>query len=356
MRLSGYPGIRITGYPERCVNNSLFLQAFKGTNRQVPVWFMRQAGRYLPEYQALKKKHSLQKMFDTPELAAQITCLPVDILGVDAAILFADILTLPKLMGFDIRFDDRQGPVIGGTIATALHHREDIRDADDFSGLARTIHLVNEHLASRVPLIGFAGSPFTVLTYLIEGGSTVSFTRTFRFISEHPVHFQAWMELLTLNTIRYLNAQKKAGAAAFQLFDSWAGILRPADFARWVLPFVRQIFEEVDLPSIYFVRNCAHLLALMDQSGADFLSVDHTVVLGHHTIIEKTKKGIQGNLFNGLLYADDATLVKEVRDVLVGGVKHGRYIFNLSHGVFPDVDPDKLKLIVEQVHAFDKKI
>lgn len=334
---------------------ALFLQAFQGTNPRVPVWFMRQAGRYLPEYQALKKKHSLQKMFDTPELAAEITCLPVSILGVDAAILFADILTLPAQMGFDICFDDRHGPVIGGTIATGLHHRADIHDADDFSGVTKTIRLVNERLDAKVPLIGFAGSPFTVLTYLVEGGSSVNFSRTLRFINEHPVHFEAWMELLTQNTIRYLNAQKEAGVAAFQLFDSWAGILRPADFARWVLPFARRIFGEVDLPSIYFLRNCAHLLALMDQSGADFLSVDHTVVLGHHTIIEKTKKGIQGNLFNGLLYADDATLEKETRDVLVGGVKHGRYIFNLSHGVFPDVKVDTLKRIVEQVHAFDKR-
>ena len=338
------------------MNESLFLQAFQGTNPRVPVWFMRQAGRYLPEYQAIKKKHSLQKMFDTPELAAEITCLPVGILGVDAAILFADILTLPTQMGFDIRFDDRHGPVIGGTIASDLRHRDDIHDADDFSGVTKTIRLVNEQLAGgNVPLIGFAGSPFTVLTYLVEGGSAVNFTRMFRFFNEHPAHFEAWMELLTQNTIHYLNAQKEAGVAAFQLFDSWAGILRPADFAHWVLPFVRRIFKEVDLPSIYFARNCAHLLALMDQSEADFLSVDHTVVLGHHTILEKTKKGVQGNLFNGLLYADDATLAKETRDVLIGGVKHGRYIFNLSHGVFPDVDPDKLKFIVEQVHAFQWK-
>ena len=335
---------------------ALFLQAFQGTNKQIPVWFMRQAGRYLPEYQAIKKKHSLQKMFDTPELAAEITCLPVGILGVDAAILFADILTLPTQMGFDIRFDDRHGPVIGGTIAGDLHHRSDIHDADDFSGVTKTIRLVTEQLNARVPLIGFAGSPFTVLTYLIEGGPAVNFTKTFRFINEHPAHFEAWMELLTQNTVRYLNAQKEAGAAAFQLFDSWAGILRPADFAHWVLPFVRRIFDEVDLPSIYFVRNCAHLLALMDQSAASFLSVDHTVVLGHHTILEKTKKGIQGNLFNGLLYADDATLEKETRDVLIGGAKHGRHIFNLSHGVFPDVEVDQLKRIVEQVHTFDKKI
>lgn len=330
---------------------ALFLQVFQGTNKQVPVWFMRQAGRYLPQYQVLKKKHSLQKMFDTPELAAEVTCLPVDILGVDAAILFADILTLPAQMGLDIRFDDEQGPVIEKTVGLDPR-RQGVHDAQDFSRLTETIRLVKERLPGHIPLIGFAGSPFTVLTYLIEGGSSVHFARTFRFAHEQPQPFQAWLELLTHNTIRYLNAQKEAGIQAFQLFDSWAGILRPADFARWALPCVRRIFREVDLPSIYFTRNSASLLALMDQSGADVLSVDHSVVLGHHTIIEKTKKGIQGNLFNGLLYADDATLGREVRDVLVGGCRHPRYIFNLSHGVFPDTKVDKLKLVVEQVHGF----
>jgi len=329
----------------------LLLQAFEGTNNQVPVWFMRQAGRYLPEYQAVKAKHPIEEMFRTPELAAEITCQPIDILGVDAAILFADILTLPAQMGFDIFFDNKKGPQITNRI-TQLCDLEGVHDFDDLSHVAKTIRLVNDRLPATIPLIGFAGSPFTVLTYLVEGGSSVNFAKTFRFIQEHPESFHKLMEILTKNTINYLNLQKEAGIKAFQLFDSWGGILRAADFAHLVLPYAQRIFKEIDLPSIYFARNTNHLLPLMDQSHADFLSVDHTVVLGHHTTIEHTKKGIQGNLFNGLLYADDSTLEKEINDVLVGARKHDRYIFNLSHGVFPDVDVNKLKFIVEKVHAF----
>ncbi|OGX37195.1 MAG: uroporphyrinogen decarboxylase [Omnitrophica WOR_2 bacterium RIFCSPLOWO2_12_FULL_50_9] len=336
------------------MKESLFLQAFEGINKQVPVWFMRQAGRCLPRYQALREKHLLEEMFRNPHLAAEITHLPVDILGVDAAILFADILTLPSGMGFDIRFDTPNGPVVSSMIKTH-HGLKDIHDFDNLEHVVQTIKIVKEKLPASVALIGFAGSPFTVAAYLMEGGSSLNFAKMFRFIEENEPAFHNLMDILTRNTIHYLNLQKEAGAQVFQLFDSWAGILRPADFARWVLPYVRRIFEAVDLPSIYFVRNCAHLLALMDRSEADFLSVDHTVVLGHHTVIEKTTKGIQGNLFNGLLYADYPALKKEVNDVLIGGQKHGRYIFNLSHGVFPDTDPDKLKFIVEQVHAFDWK-
>lgn len=329
---------------------SLFLQAFGGTNKQVPVWFMRQAGRYLPEYRKVKEQHSLNEMFRSPRLAAEITCQPVGILGVDAAILFADILTLPSAMGFDISFDN-QGPKIKNRIE-GPDDIKSVHDLDDLGFVGETVRLVNERLPARVPLIGFAGSPFTVLTYLIEGGSSTNFKRTLSFMERQAGAFHALMDVFTKNTIQYLNLQKAAGIKAFQLFDSWAGILPAADFARYVLPHVKAIFQGVDLPSIYFVRHCNHLLPLMDRSEADFLSVDHTVVLGHHTIVEKTKKGIQGNLFNGYLYADYPRLEKEVNDVLVGGRKHSRYIFNLSHGVFPDVEVDKLRFVVEKVHAF----
>jgi len=329
----------------------LLLQAFDGTNNQVPVWFMRQAGRYLPQYQAIKSKHSIEEMFKTPELAAEITCQPIDILGVDAAILFSDILTLPSQMGFDIFFDGNKGPQIRNII-TRPADVENVHDLDDLSHVSQTVKLINDRLSETVPLIGFAGGPFTVLTYLVEGGSSANFAKTYNFIQHHQESFHRLMNILTENTIHYLNMQKDAGIKVFQLFDSWAGILRAADFAHLVLPYAQRIFEQVDLPSIYFVRNSNHLLPLMDRLLADFLSVDHTVVLGHHTIIERTKKGIQGNLFNGLLYADDATLEREINDVLIGAQKHDRYIFNLSHGVFPDAEVDKLKFIVEKVHAF----
>jgi len=328
----------------------LLLEAFEGRNQTVPVWFMRQAGRYLPEYQAIKKKYSLEEMFSTPELAAEITCLPIEKLGVDAAILFADILTLPKAMGCDVRFDSPEGPVITQTIQqTQLH------DLDDLPYIRKIIQLVRQQLPAHIPLIGFAGSPFTVLVYLLEQGSSLNCSRTIRYIFEEPEKYHHLMDLLTKNTIRYYQLQKKAGIQVFQLFDTWAGILRPSDYSHLVLPYVSKIFEAIDLPSIYYAKNCHHLLPLMDKTKADFLSVCHTVVLGHHTTIEKTKKGIQGNLFNGLLYADQETLKKEIRDVLIGGQKHKKYIFNLSHGVLPDVSWEKLKFIADEVHAFPWK-
>jgi len=329
---------------------SLFLEAFDGTNTMVPVWFMRQAGRYLPEYQAIKAKHVLNEMFRNPQLAAEITCMPMDILNVDAAILFADILTLPSAMGIDIVFDNKKGPIV--------NTHESLKNLHDFEScdhVQKTIKLVKERLNPSTPLIGFAGSPFTVLTYLIEGGSSIMFKKTLKTMAESPEIIHQAMEKLTGNTIRYLNHQKDSGIDVFQLFDSWAGILRPADYAHFVLPYVKKIFNEVDLPSIYFLKNTNHLLSLMDQTSADFLSVDHTVVLGHNNTLGKTNKGIQGNLYNGLLYADNESLEKEVVDVLMGAQKHNRFIFNLSHGVFPDVEVDKLKYVVEKVHSFPWK-
>ena len=330
---------------------SLLLQAFEGKNKTIPVWFMRQAGRYLPEYRKLKERYSLNEMFHTPELAAEVTCLPIGILKVDAAILFADILSLPSAMGFKVEFTNQQGPKVLNPFKRSLDLQR-LHDIDNLDYLVKTIKLIKQRLPSHIPLIGFAGSPFTVLTYLLENGFNDNFTYVFRLAENQPDVFHELMEILTRNTIGYLNIQKKAGIGVFQIFDTWAGILRPADYANWVLPYVRKIFQEVELPSIYYIKNCNHLLPLMDQAAADFLSVCHTVVLGHHLTLERTEKGIQGNLFNGLLYADYKVLEKEVKDVLMGGVKHKRYIFNLSHGIFPDTDVDKLKFVVHLVHEF----
>ena len=330
---------------------SSFLEAFVGKNKRIPAWFMRQAGRYLPAYQTLREKYSLEEMFKTPELAAEVTCMPIKTVGVDAAILFADILTLPTAMGFKISFDGKKGP----QILNPIKHAMDLERIENFSQLdylEETIQCINQQLPKDVPLIGFAGSPFTVMVYLISENESHDINHCIRFAYKEQDAFHRLMEILTRNTIDYLNFQKRSGVKAFQLFDTWAVNLRPSDYAHWVLPYVKKIFEAIDLPSIYYVKNCHHLLALMDQCEADFLSVCHTVVLGHNSILEKTKKGIQGNLFNGLLYADYDVLKKEIRDVLAGGLKHPRYIFNLSHGVLPDTEVDKLKFVVDQVHGF----
>ncbi|MCB9748149.1 MAG: uroporphyrinogen decarboxylase [Candidatus Omnitrophica bacterium] len=329
--------------------NSPFLEAFAGTNETIPVWFMRQAGRYLPEYQAIKAAHSLETMFKTPDLAAEITCQPIDILGVDAAILFADILTLPGAMGFKIGFDDRKGPVID------THFKmKDVHDHEEIGHITETIKQVKNKLTRNIPLIGFAGSPFTVLSFLIEGGSSVGYKKLFKYMKAETDAFHQLMEILTINTIRYLQQQIKAGADVVQLFDTCAGILSQEDFKDLVLPYVQRIFAALKVPSIYFVRNTAHLLSLLDLVNSDFLSVDHTVNLGTPATLNQIQKGVQGNLFNGNLYLDYPQLEKEVEKILLGGSQHQRYIFNLSHGVFPDVEVDKLKFVVDKVHEFKK--
>lgn len=330
----------------------LLLEAFKGKNKRVPVWLMRQAGRYLPEYQAIKKNHSLMDMFRTPDIAAEITLQPVRRLGVDAAILFADILTLPSAMGFQVDFVDGKGPVIANPIQSAADI-DRFHDYKDLNYVAGTVQRVAKSLPLETALIGFAGSPFTVLTYLIQAQGPAGINKALRFALAEPKAYHQMMERLTSNTIRYIDLQRQAGIEAFQLFDTWAGVLRPQDYRTYVLPYVHKIFKSCDLPSIYYLKNSAHLLAEMERSGAQVLSVCETVAIGHHPVLNRTKKGVQGNLFNGLLYQSDDVLVKETRALLRAAKRtHGKYIFNLSHGMLPDMSPDKVRIIIQEVKKF----
>ncbi len=319
---------------------SIFLEAFKGKNKQVPVWFMRQAGRYLPQYQALKARMPLRELFRNPEIAGAVTLQPVEIIGVDAAILFADIMTMPSGMGFQIDFADGKGPIVHNPVRYA----GDLKRLGKFSGLehvSRTIELINKVLVPSIPLIGFAGAPYTVLTYVCQKHNRLMF--------EDPKTFHAFMDLLTDNTILYLKQQQKSGIKAFQLFDTWAGSLRAKEYGEFVLPYVQKIFKAIKLPSIYYLKNCAHLFEQMEQSGAEMLSVCETVDLADI----KTSKGIQGNLLNTMLYAPQAELLAEVTRLLKAAKKnHRKYIFNLSHGIHPDTDPMKLKNVVDAVHQF----
>ena len=322
------------------LEQSDFLLAFEGKNKRVPVWFMRQAGRYLPQYQALKASQPLRELFRNPELAGAITLQPLEILGVDAAILFADIMTMPSGMGFDIDFIDGKGPVTSNPIRSSA----DLKRLGKYSGLdyvSRTVQLINSVLPTSIPLIGFAGSPYTVLTYLCPKHSRMMF--------EDPKSFHKFMGLLTDNTIAYLKQQQKAGIKSFQLFDTWAGTLRQQEYDAFVLPYVQKIFKSVNLPSIYYLKNSAHLFRSMDKSGAKMLSLCETVDIAK----VKTSKGIQGNLLNTMLYAPEAELMAEVGRLLrIAKKNHRKYVFNLNHGVFPDVEPLKLKAVVEAVHRF----
>jgi len=334
------------------MNDSLLLQAFQGKNKRVPVWFMRQAGRYLPAYQDIRKKYSLEEMFRNPEIAAQVTFLPVGYLNVDAAVLFADILTLPACMGLKIVFDNQAGPVVKNPLQS-ISDVVKLHDFDDLSYVAEIIKRANAKLPQDVPLIGFAGSPFTVACYLIDGSSVTNFPKTLKFLSSQPKVFHTLLKKLTQNTIQYYRLQKKAGIKIFQLFDTWGGMLSFTKYKEFVMPYVQDIFNAVNLPSIYYLKNARHLLSLMTKIQADFLSVCHTVDFKHDTLLTKSRKGVQGNLHNAALYASYSELEKQVIKILKGAQKFKKFIFNVGHGVLPDVDPDKLRFVVETVHHFN---
>jgi len=336
--------------------SSQFLLAFQGKNTRVPVWFMRQAGRFLPEYQEIKKHYSLDEMFKQPDIASKVTLLPVELLKVDAAILFADILTLPSAMGFDIQFVDGHGPVIKNPILTQSDIQK-IHHLDNLFSLEKTIQKINAALPADIPLIGFAGSPYSVLAYLIGNKSRLNpSSEIIKFIYCDPHAFHKLMNIFTRNTIQYLKLQKKAGIKAFQIFDTWAGQLRRKDYKEFVMPYVQQIFKGVDLPSIYYLKNSAHLFDLLERLGADVLSVCETVTIGENPLVNRTKKGIQGNLFNGILKGSPAFINNEVMTLLTAAKKHHKkYIFNLNHGILPGTDVDKAKYVIHLVKNFKWK-
>jgi uroporphyrinogen decarboxylase len=264
--------------------NDTFLKACRGEKTDyTPVWMMRQAGRYLPEYQAVRSKLTFLELCKTPELAAEVTIQPVDILGVDAAILFSDILIPLEAMGSTLEFHEKIGPVFPEPVRDRQAvDRLIIPDPDEhLDFVLEAIRILRRELAQKVPLIGFAGAPFTLATYLVEGGSSKFFFDTKKMMFSDPDLYSALLEKITACTSVYLKAQAAAGAQALQIFDSWAGVLAPGDFARFALPYVQRIIadlrESTDVPIIYFANNGATLLDLSKTSGADVLGLDWRV-------------------------------------------------------------------------------
>lgn len=329
------------------------MQAFAGSQEKVPVWFMRQAGRFLPQYRQLRAEYSLGEMFRKPDIACEVTCQPVEILGVDAAILFADILTLPAAMGFEVEFTP-EGPVILNPVASAADLAR-IHSLDGVEYVADIVQRVRRRLAPEKSLIGFAGSPFTVAAYLLDRGPGLNLRRALRFGYEDPAGFDRLLDLVTDNTIAYLRMQKQAGAEVIQLFDTWGGALPEPDYRAWVLPRVRRIFREVGSPSIYYLKNCSHLLEPMKECGADFLSFCETVDIEKDARLAGLAQGVQGNLFNALMYASSGRLLDETRRILKAGCRFRGHIFNLSHGIHPDMDPEKARMVVDMVRSFSRK-
>jgi uroporphyrinogen decarboxylase len=342
--------------------NTTFLKACRGEAVDfTPIWIMRQAGRYLPEYHTVRSKGSFLDLCKNPENAAEVTIQPVDRLGVDAAILFSDILVPLEKMGAPLEFREKQGPIFPTPIRDrAAVDKLGIPDPEDDLGYVMdTIRILRKELEGRVPLIGFSGAPFTLATYLVEGGSSKNYINTKRMMYEAPDLYDALLTKITDCTIEYLKGQAAAGAQALQVFDSWAGVLAPCDFEEFAIPYVRRIISALkkvtDVPLIYFANNGSTLLDLSLSSGADVLGFDWRPNLDDVVKRVEGKVSIQGNMDPLALFLPADKLEKRVAKVLKQAEGARGHIFNLGHGIVPETDPEKAKLLVTLVHELSKR-
>lgn len=338
--------------------NDTFLKACRGEKTNyTPIWMMRQAGRYLPEYQAVRKNVTFLEMCKKPELCVEVTLQPIDILNMDAAILFSDILIPLEAMGTVLEFHEGRGPIFPNPLLTQKDIDElIIPDPDEETGFVmETIRLLRKEL--NVPLIGFAGAPFTCATYLIEGGSSKVFWETKKMMFTAPEMFHSLMEKITRTTSAYLLAQAKAGAQALQIFDSWAGVLAPRDFKEFALPYVQRIIvdlQDTGLPIIYFANNGATLLDLSITSGADVLGLDWRINIGD-AIKRVGNIAVQGNIDPFSLLLPKDKLKERIKDLLEDAKDAHGHIFNLGHGIHQFTPPDQAKFCVDTVHELSSK-
>jgi uroporphyrinogen decarboxylase len=339
----------------------LFLRACRRQPvERTPIWMMRQAGRYLPQYRAVRETVSFLELCKTPELACEVTLQPIDEFGFDAAILFADILLPLEAMGLDLEF--RPAPVIANPARDrAAIEALGVPDPEaELPYVMAAVKTIRKALDGRVPLIGFAGAPFTMATYAVEGGGSKSWIHTKSLMFSDPGAFHALLDKLARSCASYLAAQIAAGAQAVQLFDSWAGILAPPDFREFALRYTRQVIETLrgeagDVPIIYFVNGCAPYLDDYASSGADVLGVDFRIDIGAVRAAVGEAVALQGNLDPTALFAPPETIRERVAAVLESHGPGPGHIFNLGHGVLPPTDPERVRVMVEAVRELSKR-
>jgi uroporphyrinogen decarboxylase len=341
--------------------NDTFLRACRGEEVDyTPVWLMRQAGRYLPEYRAVRSNIDFLALCKNPQLAAEVTLQPVDILGVDAAILFSDILIPVEAMGMRLEFSDKEGPVLSEPVRSkASVDRLIIPDVEgDLPFIFETIRILRKELENKVPLIGFSGAPFTLATYMVEGGSSKHFLNTKKMMFQNNVVFGYLMEKITDVIISYVSAQIKAGAQAVQLFDTWAGMLAPVDYKKFAFPYIRKAISELKkegVPVIYFVNDCAGVLKEVKKTGADVVGIDWRIDFADAVKKLGKKMVVQGNLDPCALFLPEEKIEERVKDILWKGEAAKGHIFNLGHGVLPQTPVENVAAMVEAVHTFGRK-
>jgi uroporphyrinogen decarboxylase len=324
-----------------------------------PVWLMRQAGRYLPEYRALRARHGFLELCRNPEAAAEVTLQPVRRFPVDAAILFADILLLVEPFGVGLEFARGEGPVIHRPVRSEadVAALKPIDVASDLAAVFETVRVVRRALPPPVALIGFAGAPFTVASYVVEGGASRDYLHTKRLMYGAPAAWHRLMTVLADATAAYLNGQIDAGAQMVQLFDSWVGTLSPDDYRTYVLPHTRAVIRALrpDTPVIHFGTGTATLLPLMREAGGDVIGLDWRVDLDRGWAAVGHDAGVQGNLDPAVLLAAPATIRERVQAILARAAGRPGHIFNLGHGVHQATPVEHVAALVDMVHELSAR-
>lgn len=321
-----------------------------------PIWFMRQAGRCLAEYRLMRERYELLTIAKTPELAAKVSLMPVERLQVDGAVVFADIMLPLEGMGVEFAIEAEVGPVVGHPLRTeAAIRRLRVVDAEEATPYVfEAVRLLRRELAGRAAVVGFAGAPFTLACYLVEGRPSRDFPRTKALMLGEPAVWQRLMETLTEVIVRYLHGQVAAGAQIVQLFDSWAGVLGPTDYERSILPYTTRVVSEIQargVPVIHFSTGTSSLLELIARTGSRVVSVDWRERLDRAWARVGFDRGLQGNLDPSVMLAPWEVIRERAREILEQAAGRRGHIFNLGHGVLPETDPDALARLVDFVHT-----
>jgi uroporphyrinogen decarboxylase len=348
--------------PMKPLKNDRFIRALLRQPVDVtPIWIMRQAGRYLPEYREVRAKAgSFLNLCKTPELACEVTLQPIRRFPLDAAIVFSDILTIPDAMGLGLHFIEGEGPQFAQPIRSA----EDVKKlglpdvSSDLRYVTDAVSLVRRELDGKIPLIGFSGSPWTLATYMIEGGASKHFNKIKSFLFNQPAALHQLLDLLARAVTDYLNAQIAAGAQAVMIFDTWGGLLTTPHYQTFSLNYMKRILRGLHrqqgnsyVPAILFTKNSSQWLDLIADSGCDACGVDWTIDIGRARSMVKNKIALQGNMDPGVLYGPAEFIEQEALSILKSYGDAPGHVFNLGHGIPPDISPEKLAILVETVHG-----
>ncbi|MGZ8184499.1 MAG: uroporphyrinogen decarboxylase [Methylobacter sp.] len=347
------------------LKNDTFIRALlKQPVEYTPIWMMRQAGRYLPEYRQVREQAgSFLDLCTNPELACEVTLQPLRRFGFDAAILFSDILTIPDAMGLGLYFTEGEGPKFTSPVRTAADvNKLPIPDPEtDLRYVIDAVRLIRKNLQGSVPLIGFSGSPWTLATYMVEGGSSKSFQKVKSMMYEQPKLMHVMLDKLAQSVAAYLNAQIEAGAQAVMLFDTWGGMLTTEDYAEFSLYYAKQVrallkthVDGQQIPTILFTKGGGLWLEAMADSGYDALGLDWQTDIQQARARVGLQVALQGNMDPVALYADPSVITEKVKTILHKYGSGSGHVFNLGHGILPDMNPDHVKAMVDAVHEYSR--